>query len=109
LTKKLKTYSSLYPLRWITIRKVAPPPFGILDVLVGGLLRGKESRMDELKYIEAVDIVAKTQHVGVTKLQRSLSLGYVKVMDIIDRMESEGYIGEYIGSKPRKIFIQHTD
>ncbi len=56
-------------------------------------------------YEEAVRIIMESGQASVSILQRRLRLGYTRAARIIDMMESDGLIGPFEGSKPRKILI----
>lgn len=60
---------------------------------------------NDCKYKETIDVVKKTRSSSISLLQRKLKIGYVKAAAIVDRMERDGLIGEYRGSKEREIFI----
>lgn len=59
---------------------------------------------DEI-YDEAVRIVMETNQASASILQRRLRLGYTRAARIIDMMESDGIVGAFEGSKPRRILI----
>jgi len=56
-------------------------------------------------YKEAKEIVVLNQKASVGFLQRKLRIGYARGAMIVDMLEERGVIGEYNGSKPRKILI----
>ncbi len=53
----------------------------------------------------AVDVVLESGQASTSMLQRRLKLGYSRAARIIDQMEERGIVGEFEGSKPRKILI----
>ncbi|MFF2531533.1 DNA translocase FtsK [Brevibacillus sp. NPDC058079] len=59
----------------------------------------------EERYQEAVEIVKKTKQCSVTMMQRRLRIGYINSARIVDRMEKEGLVSPYLGSKPREVYI----
>jgi len=59
---------------------------------------------DEL-YDEAVRVIMESNQASVSILQRRMRLGYTRAARIIDTMESEGLVGQFEGSKPRKILV----
>ncbi|MBU2221655.1 MAG: DNA translocase FtsK, partial [Candidatus Omnitrophica bacterium] len=63
---------------------------------------------DEL-YEEAVRIIIESNQASVSILQRRMRLGYTRAARIIDVMESEGLVGPYEGSKPRKILVDRQE
>lgn len=76
------------------------------------LVKGRVNRMETTfqkvaaeKYEEAKALVAEYQTVTVSMLQRRLRIGYNAAATMIDRMEAEGLVGPYDGSKPRKVFL----
>ncbi|PFS53540.1 cell division protein FtsK [Bacillus thuringiensis] len=62
----------------------------------------------EKHYEEARECVIAMQaaSVSVSMLQRRFRIGYTSAAKIIDRLEENGIIGPYEGSKPRKILVQ---
>ncbi len=59
---------------------------------------------DEL-YDEAVRVIMESNQASVSILQRRMRLGYTRAARIIDTMETEGLVGSFEGSKPRKILV----
>lgn len=59
---------------------------------------------DEL-YEQAVRVIMESNQASVSILQRRMRLGYTRAARIIDIMESEGLVGPYEGSKPRRILV----
>ncbi|MFA7283255.1 MAG: DNA translocase FtsK [Candidatus Omnitrophota bacterium] len=59
---------------------------------------------DEL-YDEAVRVIMESNQASVSILQRRMRLGYTRAARIIDMMEEEGLVGQYEGSKPRRILV----
>jgi len=59
---------------------------------------------DEL-YDEAVRVIMESNQASVSILQRRMRLGYTRAARIIDMMEIEGLVGQFEGSKPRKILV----
>lgn len=57
---------------------------------------------DEL-FDEAVKVIQQYDAASASLLQRRLSLGYARASRLLDQLESEGYVGPAIGSKPRKV------
>jgi len=47
----------------------------------------------------------ESNQASVSILQRRMRLGYTRAARIIDIMESEGLVGPYEGSKPRRILV----
>jgi len=63
---------------------------------------------DEI-YEEAVRVIMESNQASVSILQRRLRLGYTRAARIIDMMESQGLIGPFEGSKPRKILADREE
>lgn len=63
-----------------------------------------EYSFTEEQYQEAVKKVAKYQSVSVSMIQR-MGHKYTTAARIVDRMEEEGIISPFEGSRPRKVFI----
>ena len=59
---------------------------------------------DEL-YDEAVRVIMESNQASVSILQRRMRLGYTRAARIIDTMELEGLVGQFEGSKPRRILV----
>ena len=57
----------------------------------------------------AIDIVVESGQASTSMLQRRLKLGYSRAARIIDQMEERGIVGEFEGSKPRKILITRDE
>jgi len=56
-------------------------------------------------YDEAVRVIMESNQASVSILQRRMRLGYTRAARIIDTMEAEGLVGQFEGSKPRKILV----
>ena len=65
---------------------------------------GDAGEKDEL-YDEAVRVIMESNQASVSILQRRMRLGYTRAARIIDTMEAEGLVGQFEGSKPRKILV----
>ena len=61
---------------------------------------------DEL--MAALAVVVTTNQASVSMLQRKLNWEYAKSAHVMDRMEQLGFVGPFIGSKPRQIHITKT-
>lgn len=61
-----------------------------------------EEEPDEL-YEEAVRIVKESGRASVSYLQRRLRIGYTRAARLIDRMEEDGIVGPFQGSRARAI------
>ncbi|MDD5465922.1 MAG: DNA translocase FtsK [Candidatus Omnitrophica bacterium] len=72
------------------------------DQQKGSLAGGGEK--DEL-YDEAVRVIMESNQASVSILQRRMRLGYTRAARIIDTMETEGLVGQFEGSKPRRILV----
>lgn len=60
---------------------------------------------DEEILKKAIEVVVEAQSASTTLLQKRLKLGYARASRIIDELEEKGVIGQYEGSKPRKVLI----
>ncbi len=58
---------------------------------------------------EAIRMVVETEQASVSMLQRRLRIGYNRAARLIDEMEARRIIGEYEGSRPRKVLISKED
>ena len=74
----------------------------------GNYMSGKYLRDEiaEKYYEEAKGFVIAMQAASVSMMQRRFRIGYMSAAKIIDRLEENGIIGPYEGSKPRKILVQ---
>ncbi len=61
-----------------------------------------ETEPDEL-YDEAVRIIKESGRASVSYLQRRLQIGYTRAARLMDRMEEEGVVGPFQGSRARAI------
>jgi S-DNA-T family DNA segregation ATPase FtsK/SpoIIIE len=64
-----------------------------------------EDKVFDPLYDKAVQIVAETQKVSTSMIQRRLNVGYNRAAKIVERMEEEGAIGPPNGTKPREVFV----
>ncbi|MGQ9473803.1 MAG: DNA translocase FtsK, partial [Candidatus Caldatribacteriaceae bacterium] len=60
-------------------------------------------------YTEAVKIVIESGKASTSLLQRRLRIGFNRAARLIERMEREGIVGPYEGSKPRKVIIRRGE
>lgn len=58
---------------------------------------------DEL-YLDAKRLAYQSGKISTSLLQRRLRIGYGRASRIIDRMETEGIVGEPDGSRPREVY-----
>jgi DNA segregation ATPase FtsK/SpoIIIE, S-DNA-T family len=56
-------------------------------------------------YDRAVEIVAESQKVSTSMLQRRLNVGYNRAAKIVEAMELQGVIGPARGTAPREVFV----
>ncbi|MEN3183541.1 MAG: DNA translocase FtsK 4TM domain-containing protein [Atribacterota bacterium] len=68
----------------------------------------EDDAYDEL-YEEAVRIVLETGKASTSLLQRRLRIGFNRAARLIERMEREGIVGPYEGSKPRKVIAKRGE
>ena len=64
-----------------------------------------ESGEKDVKYADAVELVAETRNASISMLQRRLRVGYNRAARMIETMEKEGLIGPSDGIKPREVYI----
>lgn len=67
-----------------------------------------EDDYDEM-YDKAVDMVAETQQVSISMIQRRLRVGYNRAARMVEQMEKDGVIGPADGAKPREVFARKID
>jgi len=75
---------------------------GIFDKTQSSTQYAAEEEPDEL-YDEAVRIVKESGRASVSYLQRRFRIGYTRAARLIDRMEEEGIVGPFQGSRARAI------
>lgn len=63
-----------------------------------------DESMDEL-YKKALHLIISEKKVMMSLLQRKLSIGFGKAGRLMDKMEEDGYISKFDGTKPRKVLI----
>ncbi|MFQ5608060.1 MAG: DNA translocase FtsK, partial [Candidatus Zixiibacteriota bacterium] len=56
-------------------------------------------------YLEAIETVLHHRQASVSLLQRRLGIGYQRAARLIDRLEENGIVGPYDGSKARQILV----
>lgn len=54
---------------------------------------------------EAIELILETGQASTSILQRRLKLGYPRASRIIDYLESQGYVGPNLGSRPRRLLL----
>jgi len=59
---------------------------------------------DELM-VSAVSIIVEAGYASISLLQGRMNIGYPRAARLIDRMQEKGYVGQFEGSKPRKVLI----
>ncbi|NIO07488.1 MAG: DNA translocase FtsK, partial [Deltaproteobacteria bacterium] len=67
-----------------------------------------EDDYDEM-YDQAVDIVAETQQVSISMIQRRLRVGYNRAARMVEQMEKDGVIGPADGAKPREVYARRME
>ena len=69
---------------------------------------GGDGESDEM-YDRAVAIVAETQRVSISYLQRRLSVGYNRAAKMVEQMEREGVVSAPDNKKVREVLISSVD
>ncbi len=59
-------------------------------------------------YLEAIETVLHHRQASVSLLQRRLGIGYQRAARLIDRLEENGIVGPYDGSKARQILVDQS-
>ncbi|GAB6091998.1 DNA translocase FtsK [Furfurilactobacillus curtus] len=59
---------------------------------------------DEL-WPQVLAYIAEEKNVSTSKLQRVFSIGYNRAANLVDQLESRGYVSAQQGSKPREVFF----
>lgn len=73
--------------------------------LIKELSPTQTSDFSQDEYKKAVDFVLEHRIASASFLQRKMNIGYVKAINLIDRMEIEGIVGPLENFKPRKVLI----
>ena len=71
-------------------------------------LKNEETDENELRR-QALELIIETRTASVSLFQRKLPVGYIKACELIDWMESEGYITEPDGPRARKVLITREE
>ncbi|WP_367183468.1 DNA translocase FtsK [Sporosarcina sp.] len=89
------------------VRNEAEPDylFGQEDLLASAI---QEEETDPL-FRQACTFVIEQGSASTSSLQRHFSIGYNRAAKLIDRMESNQFISEQRGSKPRDVFLTHQE
>lgn len=79
------------------------------DLDVSGTVDEEKRFYNNDKYDEllpaAAKVVAETGMASVSMLQRRMNLGYSRATRLIDQLEEMGYVGPFVGTTPRQVFI----
>jgi len=59
----------------------------------------------DVKYDEAVQMVAETRRCSTSWIQRKLGIGYNRAAKIVEAMEKRGIVGPAMGAKDREVLI----
>ncbi len=76
------------------------------DEGLGG--EGEDGPVDEM-FDRAIAIVAETQRVSISYLQRRLGVGYNRAAKMVEKMERDGIVSEPDNKKQRQVLISQTD
>ncbi|ODA42843.1 DNA translocase FtsK [Desulfosporosinus sp. BG] len=60
---------------------------------------------DDALFIDAGQLIIRTNMASVSFLQRRLKLGYARAARLMDMLEENGVVGAYEGSKPRHVLL----
>ena len=67
--------------------------------------KGYASDRDKL-FVEAAQIIVRSQQGSVSLLQRKLSVGYARAARLVDQLEDAGIVGPFEGSKARQVLVE---
>jgi S-DNA-T family DNA segregation ATPase FtsK/SpoIIIE len=89
------------------VKKQARPVYNMDIVRKQDDGSGGEERLEshDPLYDRAVEIVAESQKVSTSMLQRRLNVGYNRAAKIVEAMEEHGVIGPARGTTPREVFV----
>lgn len=85
---------------------------GVIHYSMEFVFREEEIEISEDEdevYGEAVKIVMESGRASTSLLQRRLRIGFNRAARLIERMEKEGIVGPYEGSKPRKVIVRRGE
>lgn len=94
---------------WVNQKGTIPYPLEFTITRDDGSLPQEETGEDDELYEEAVRIVMETGKASTSLLQRRLRIGFNRAARLIERMEREGIVGPYEGSKPRKVIARRGE
>jgi len=92
-------------------REQAPQAQAVAGGLEEALERVAESGDDEDDdelVPEAVRLVVLHQQGSTSLLQRRLKVGYSRASRLMDKLESMGVVGPFMGSKAREVLVDET-
>jgi S-DNA-T family DNA segregation ATPase FtsK/SpoIIIE len=75
------------------------------SISVNGVPKSSMANSDDDLYVQALEIVKRSQKASATMLQRHLKVGYSRAARMIDELEENGVVGPSQGSKPREVFV----
>ncbi len=70
-----------------------------------GINENKKSGDKDELLPDAIETVINAGQASVSLIQRKYKVGYARAARIIDQMEARGIIGEFEGSKPRRLLV----
>lgn len=71
-------------------------------------INNNSDKEDQL-FNSAVETVLQVNNASVSILMRRLEVDYTRAAQLIDKMENEGIIGPFEGSKPRRVLITQDE
>jgi len=75
---------------------------------INNLAINDDTNNDDKLYEDIKDFVIRNQKASTSLLQRYFTLGYSRAARMIDRLESDGVIGEANGAKPREVLMTYN-
>lgn len=71
---------------------------------LGERLRVSSTDLNYL-YKDAVSVVIETNNATASNLQRKLNVSFHDAQELIGKMETDGIVGPFLGTEPRKIYL----
>jgi S-DNA-T family DNA segregation ATPase FtsK/SpoIIIE len=92
--------------RLVDYLRTQQPPVYDRSIVIPPIDDNTEPEGVDVKYDEAVALVARLGQASASLVQRHLRIGYTRAARLIEVMEREGVVGPADGSRPRGVYIK---